>query len=148
MAQWQRICQCRRWRFNPWVRKISPREGNGNQLQYSYLGNPTDSGAWQAIIQGVAKSWTNLASKQQQCGIKIHQKNTTRNKKKKSNIDKDYSNIRFNNSLSKYLKEIKNINQDINNSCVTVNKMKLLYFQTCYLAIKNICLQVKYLWNN
>ena len=43
----------------------SPREGNGNQLQYSYLGNPMDRGAWQAIIQGVAKSWTDLATKQQ-----------------------------------------------------------------------------------
>jgi len=25
MAQWQRICQCRRRRFNPWVRKIPQR---------------------------------------------------------------------------------------------------------------------------
>ena len=24
----------------------SPREGNGNPLQYSYLGNPMDRGAW------------------------------------------------------------------------------------------------------
>ena len=43
-------------------------------LQYSYLGNHIDRGDWQAIIQGVAKRWTNLATKQQQqCGIKIHQ---------------------------------------------------------------------------
>ena len=35
-----------------------PGEGNGNPLQYSYLGNPMDRGAWQAIVQGVAKSWT------------------------------------------------------------------------------------------
>lgn len=47
-------------------------------------------------------------------------------KLKKSNIDKDYSNIRFNNSLSKYLKQITYINQDINNSFVTINKMKLI----------------------
>ena len=26
----------------------SPREGNGNPLQYSWLGNPMDRGAWQA----------------------------------------------------------------------------------------------------
>ena len=34
----------------------SPGEGKGNPLQYSYLGNPMDSGAWQAIVHGVAKS--------------------------------------------------------------------------------------------
>jgi len=26
-------------------------EGNGNPFQYSCLGNPTDRGAWQAIVQ-------------------------------------------------------------------------------------------------
>ena len=30
--------------FDPWVRKI-PGEGNGNTLQYSFLGNPMDRGA-------------------------------------------------------------------------------------------------------
>ena len=30
-------------------------EGNGSQLQYSYLGNPMDRGAWQATVHGVAK---------------------------------------------------------------------------------------------
>ena len=34
---------------------LSPREGNGNPLQYSYLGNPMDKGAWWALDQGVAK---------------------------------------------------------------------------------------------
>ena len=29
--------------------------GNGNQLQYSYLGNPTDRESWWAIVQGVTK---------------------------------------------------------------------------------------------
>ena len=33
----------------------SPGEGNGNPLQYSCLENPTDRGAWQAIVHGVAK---------------------------------------------------------------------------------------------
>ena len=27
---------------------------------YSCLGNPMDRGAWQAIVHGVAKSWTRL----------------------------------------------------------------------------------------
>ena len=30
-------------------------EGNGSQLQYSYLGNAMDRGAWQATVHGVAK---------------------------------------------------------------------------------------------
>ena len=33
----------------------SPGEGNGNTLQYSCLGNPTDRGAWRATTRGVAK---------------------------------------------------------------------------------------------
>ena len=33
----------------------SPGEGNGTPLQYSYLGNPMDIGAWQAMVHGVAK---------------------------------------------------------------------------------------------
>jgi len=36
----------------------SPGEGNVNPLQYSCLGNPKDSGAWWAIVHGVAKSQT------------------------------------------------------------------------------------------
>ena len=32
------------------------REGNGNPLQYSYLGNPRDKGAWWALVHRVAKS--------------------------------------------------------------------------------------------
>ena len=31
-------------------------EGNGNPLQYSYLKNPMDRGAWQAMVHVVAKS--------------------------------------------------------------------------------------------
>ena len=33
----------------------SPGEGNGNPLQYSCLGNPTDRGSWRATVHGVAK---------------------------------------------------------------------------------------------
>ena len=32
-----------------------PGEGNGNPLQYSFLGNPTDRGDWQATVHGVVK---------------------------------------------------------------------------------------------
>ena len=39
----------------------SPGEGNGNPLQYSYLENPTDRGAWLATVHGVTKSWTQLS---------------------------------------------------------------------------------------
>ena len=35
-------------------------EGNGNPLQYSYLGNPMDRGAWWATVHRVKKSWTQL----------------------------------------------------------------------------------------
>ena len=33
----------------------SPREGNGNPVQYSCLGNPMDRGVWWATVHGVAK---------------------------------------------------------------------------------------------
>ena len=31
-------------------------EGNGNPLQYSWLENPRDGGAWWAAVYGVAQS--------------------------------------------------------------------------------------------
>ena len=39
----------------------SPREGNGNSLQYSCLENSMDGGAWQATVCGVAQSRTRLS---------------------------------------------------------------------------------------
>ena len=39
----------------------SPGEGNGNPLQYSYLENPMDRGAWRATVHGVAKNQTRLS---------------------------------------------------------------------------------------
>ena len=39
----------------------SPGGGLGNPLQYSCLENQVDRGAWQAIVHGVAKSWTWLS---------------------------------------------------------------------------------------
>ena len=35
-----------------------PEEGNGNPLQYSYLENSMDRGAWQATVDGVTESDT------------------------------------------------------------------------------------------
>jgi len=35
-------------------------EGDGTPLQYSWLENPTDGGAWWAAVQGVEKSRTQL----------------------------------------------------------------------------------------
>ena len=36
----------------------SPGEGNGYLLQYSYLGNPMDRGAWWATVHGATKNQT------------------------------------------------------------------------------------------
>ena len=38
----------------------SPGGGHGNSLQYSWLENPRDGGAWRAMVHGVIKSWTKL----------------------------------------------------------------------------------------
>ena len=39
----------------------SPGEGSGNPLQYSYLENPMDRGAWRATVHSIAKSQTQLS---------------------------------------------------------------------------------------
>ena len=47
----------------------SPGEGNGNPLQYSFLGNLMDGGVWCATVHGVAKEadlTSKLMTKQQQ----------------------------------------------------------------------------------
>ena len=52
-------CQCRRCKshgFNPESGR-SPGE-NGNSLQYSFLENSMDRGAWWATVHGVTKSQT------------------------------------------------------------------------------------------
>jgi len=38
----------------------SPGKGDSNPLQYSYLDNPMDRGAWRATVHGVAKSGIQL----------------------------------------------------------------------------------------
>ena len=42
----------------------SPREGNGDPLQYSCLENPMYRGAWQATVHGIAKSQIRLINSQ------------------------------------------------------------------------------------
>ena len=37
-----------------------PGGGYGNPLHHSYLGNPMDRGAWQAVVHRVAQSWAQL----------------------------------------------------------------------------------------
>ena len=39
----------------------SPGEGKGNPLQYSYLGNPMERGAWRTTVYGVTENRTGLS---------------------------------------------------------------------------------------
>ena len=39
----------------------NPGEGNGNPLQYSFLGNPMDRGTWWTRVYKVMKSQTRLS---------------------------------------------------------------------------------------
>ena len=55
-------CQCKKCKrrgVNPSLKYgsgRSPRAGNGNPLQYSFLENPMDRGGWWATVHRVAKS--------------------------------------------------------------------------------------------
>ena len=53
-AMWETKVQSLAW-------EVSPGEGNGNPLLYSCLENPTDGGAWQTAVHGVAESHTQLS---------------------------------------------------------------------------------------
>ena len=44
----------------------SPVKGNGNPLQYYFMGNPMDRGVWQASVPGVTRVGRNLVTKSQQ----------------------------------------------------------------------------------
>ena len=60
LAQWLRICLSTQevwFQSLGWEDRPSP-EGNGNPLQYSFLENPMQRGAWRATAQEVPKSWT------------------------------------------------------------------------------------------
>ena len=46
---------CKRCGCDSWAWEV-PGGGHGNLLQHSCLENPTDRGAWRAIVHGVAKS--------------------------------------------------------------------------------------------
>jgi len=54
-------CQCRKRKIDsiPGLRRLL-RIGNSNPLEYSWLGNPVDRGAWQATVHGsqrVGHAW-------------------------------------------------------------------------------------------
>ena len=60
-------CQCRRhkrFRCSPWVGKI-PWRRTQPPLQYSWLENPMDRGAWWATVHRFPKSWIWLSDKAQ-----------------------------------------------------------------------------------
>ena len=54
------------------------REGNGNPLQYSCLGNPMDEGAWRAIVHDIPKEsdMTQRLKQQQQSTMYIESQHT------------------------------------------------------------------------
>ena len=63
------LCQCqKRARFEQSLTVLHLNEfrgmfgeGNGTPLQYSFLENPTDGGAWWAAVRGIARSRTRLS---------------------------------------------------------------------------------------
>ena len=61
LAMQETICNARRLRFDPWVRKI-PWRREWQPLQYSCLENPMDRGDWGATVHGIAKSQTRLSN--------------------------------------------------------------------------------------
>ena len=61
-------CQCKRCNLIPGSGR-SPGGGNDNPLQYSYLRNPMDRGAWRATAHGVARVRHDLTTKQQQMSM-------------------------------------------------------------------------------
>ena len=61
LRRWGILLQCRRPGFHPWVGKISWRRG-WLPTPVFLLGKFMDTGAWWAIVHGVAKSWIWLSS--------------------------------------------------------------------------------------
>ena len=58
----------------------SPGGGHGNSLQYSFLENPVDTGAWRAVAHRVAKSWTQLKQLSKHTHTQLHKSRTQREK--------------------------------------------------------------------
>ena len=56
----QSACQCRRSRFDPWIRKIPPEQEMATHSSILALENPTDREAWRATVQEVAQRWAQL----------------------------------------------------------------------------------------
>ena len=54
----------------PWLGR-SPGEGNVYPLQYSFLENSIDRGAWRTSAHGVTKSWTQLSDEHFQTFMKL-----------------------------------------------------------------------------
>ena len=52
----------------------SPGAGRGNPLQYSYLENPMDRGAWRSTVHGIAMSQTRLSDKHFHLEVKEFQR--------------------------------------------------------------------------
>ena len=50
--------------------RVTDEGGNDNPFQYSCLENPMDRRAWQAMVHGVAKNWTQLTKQQSHRGRK------------------------------------------------------------------------------
>ena len=53
------------------AQRRSPGGGHGNPLQYSFLLNPMDRGAWQATVHGVAQSQARLRQRAQSSVIGV-----------------------------------------------------------------------------
>ena len=49
----------------------SPGVGNGNRLQYSFLRNPMDRGAWWAVLHEVTKSQTRLSTHAHRVRVRV-----------------------------------------------------------------------------
>ena len=58
----------------------SPGGGHGNLLQHSCLENPTDRGAWQAIVHGVTRSRTLKRLSTHTCNDNPHRSAVVRSK--------------------------------------------------------------------
>ena len=69
----------------------SPGGNNGNPLQYSCLGNPTDRGARKVTVHGVAKSWMQLSISTDE--RKNYEDQNSKKKKKKQNSTVNFKNL-------------------------------------------------------